>query len=168
MIRKWVSTMDYVKDLLEAINLYNEQDDISRDNLRDLICCISENTDLKSDPFVSELLYIASHKMRVFGYNYLNDFKEDPDENTRAIDLIKGDLILNRYRSKSSNNKVLDKTQKKIVDFFNNLECKRLLLSAPTSYGKTFLMREILHYNVERYNNIILVFPTIALLTENV
>lgn len=168
MIKKRVSTVDYVKDLLEAINLYNEQDDKSRDNLRDLVCCISENPDLKSDPFVSELLYIASQKMRVFGYNSLNNLKEDPDKDARTIDLVRGDLILDKYKSKSSSDKVLDKTQKQIVDLFNSLKCKRLLISAPTSYGKTFLMREILYYNIERYNNVILVFPTIALLTENV
>lgn len=34
-------------------------------------------------------------------------------------------------------------------------------------YGKTFLMREIVFLNQERYNNILLVFPTVALLLEN-
>lgn len=44
---------------------------------------------------------------------------------------------------------------------------KRMLVSAPTSYGKTFIMREILYLNRHRYKNILLVFPTVALLREN-
>ncbi len=40
-------------------------------------------------------------------------------------------------------------------------------MSAPTSYGKTYLMREILYLNNKRYNTIMLIFPTIALLREN-
>lgn len=47
------------------------------------------------------------------------------------------------------------------------MEIKRLMVSAPTSYGKTFLMREILLLNKERYSTILLVFPTVALLQEN-
>ena len=168
VITKGDSTVDYVKDLLRAINLYDEHDENSRDELRDLVCCISENSRLKSMPFVSELLYIASHKMRVFGYNNLNQFQEDPDDYARAIDLVKVDCILDSYKSENSHGWILDKTQKDILVFFNSLKCKRMLLSAPTSYGKTFLMREILYHNIKRYKNVVLVFPTIALLMENV
>ena len=41
------------------------------------------------------------------------------------------------------------------------------MVSAPTSFGKTFLLREIIFLNRERYKNILLLFPTIALLNEN-
>ena len=40
-------------------------------------------------------------------------------------------------------------------------------MSAPTSFGKTFILREILFLNQNRYKNILLIFPTIALLNEN-
>ena len=53
------------------------------------------------------------------------------------------------------------------MDIFQSLPQHRHLESAPTSYGKTFLMREIVFLNQERYNNILLVFPTVALLLEN-
>lgn len=58
-------------------------------------------------------------------------------------------------------------TQQEVIDIFQSLDNRRLLVSAPTSYGKTFLMREIVFLNKERYDNILLVFPTVALLLEN-
>ena len=159
--------MDYAKELLQAINTYSDSDMGSKEHLRDLVCIISENSKLKSDPFISKLLYIASQKMRVFGYNVQNGFTEDPDVMVRPMEALKNEAIKQSYSSKVWSNNILDKTQKEIVDFFQSLECKRMLVSAPTSYGKTFLMREILYLNNNRYKNILLVFPTIALLREN-
>jgi len=159
--------MDYAKELLQAVNMYNESDANSKNRLRDLVCIISENRTLKDDPFVSKLLYIASQKMRVFGYNIQNGFSDDPDIQVRPMEALKNEAIKQNYSSKVWSNNLLDKTQKEIVDFFNSLECKRMLVSAPTSYGKTFLMREILFLNQDRYNNVLLIFPTIALLREN-
>ena len=159
--------MDYAKELLLAINVYNESDADSKNRLRDLVCIISENASLKADPFISKLLYTASQKMRVFGYNIQNGFSEDPDTLVRPMEALKNESIKETYRSKVWQNNLLDKTQKEIIDFYNALECKRMLVSAPTSYGKTFLMREILFFNRKRYNNVLLIFPTIALLREN-
>lgn len=66
--------LDYVNLLLDAINKYNEDDVDSKNRLRDLVCIISENDSVKSDPLIKELLYTASHKMRIFGYNVQNGF----------------------------------------------------------------------------------------------
>ncbi|MDY0247630.1 MAG: helicase-related protein [Methanosarcina mazei] len=159
--------MDYAEELLQAINLYDEHDPESQETLRYLVCTISEDDTIKSDSFISKLLYIASQKMRVFGYNHLNDFKEDPDIHARFIDVVKNEVIIETYKSETAHEKTLDKSQKDIIDFFNSLECKRMLVSAPTSYGKTFLMREIVYHNRDRYNNVLLVFPTVALLIES-
>lgn len=65
---------DYVNLLLDAINNYNEEDVSSKNRLRDLVCIISENDSIKKDPLIRELLYTASHKMRIFGYNVQNGF----------------------------------------------------------------------------------------------
>ncbi len=164
---KEASIVDYAKELLQAINTYNDSDIRSKDNLRDLVCIISENEKLKVDPFISKLLYIASQKMRVFGYNFQNGFLEDPDVMVRPMEVLKNEAIKQNYRSKVWPKNLLDKTQKEIVELYQSLSIKRMLVSAPTSYGKTFLMREILYLNKDRYNNIVLVFPTIALLREN-
>lgn len=75
--------------------------------------------------------------------------------------------IIRRYQSKVRSNNILDKSQQSIIDYYQSLDKKRMLVSAPTSYGKTFIMREILYLNQKRYNNVLLVFPTVALLREN-
>ena len=158
---------DYAKLLLTAINQYDPEKSETIDYLRDLVCWISDQNEPKKDPTIAELLYIASQKMRVFGYNKLNGFKSDPVEIVGSISDIGGQAIQNLYQSVVDNEIMLDKTQKEVVDYFQSLSPRRLLVSAPTSYGKTFLMREILYINRDRYKNILLVFPTVALLLEN-
>lgn len=162
--------LDYVNLLLDAINKYNEDDVDSKNRLRDLVCIISENDSVKSDPLIKELLYTASHKMRIFGYNVQNGFYKQENINEKHISELQAlynQSIVNMYRSKVRNNNILDKSQKSIIDFYQSLDIKRMLISAPTSYGKTFIMREILCLNQEKYKNILLVFPTVALLREN-
>lgn len=162
--------LDYVNLLLDAINKYNEDDVDSKNRLRDLVCIISENDSVKSDPLIKELLYTASHKMRILGYNVQNGFYKQENINEKHISELQAlynQSIVNMYRSKVRNNNILDKSQKSIIDFYQSLDIKRMLISAPTSYGKTFIMREILYLNQEKYKNILLVFPTVALLREN-
>jgi hypothetical protein len=158
---------DCVNQLLNAINEYDPANIESVNRLRDLVCICSDNTQLKQDPFVASLLYTASQKMRVFGYNMLNHFRENPSTSSGIIDDICDDAIKGLYRSKVNANNILDRTQKEVIDMFQNISPRRLLVSAPTSYGKTFLMREIVFLNRERYKTILLVFPTVALLQEN-
>ncbi len=157
---------DYISQLLQAINNYDPEDDRSINHLRDLVCWISDDDTLKKDPVIKELLYVASQKMRVFGYNALNNFLEDPGRST-VMSKLRNDAINNLYRSQVDKQNLLDKTQKDIIDTFQNSAPHRLLVSAPTSYGKTFLMREIVFLNKDRYKKILLVFPTVALLLEN-
>lgn len=158
---------DYVSQLLSAINQYDPDDNQSVDCLRDSVCWISSNEELKKEPVIAQLLYIASQKMRVFGYNMLNKLTDDPNHSISAIDDIENQAIKKLYSSKVNSSNILDKSQMEVVEEFQNRNPHRLLVSAPTSYGKTFLMREIVFLNKERYNNILLVFPTVALLLEN-
>ena len=60
------------------------------------------------------------------------------------------------------NNQILHKYQKEIVDKFSHRTSNRYVLSAPTSFGKTFLTYEII--KKMNYSNILLIFPTISLL----
>ncbi len=158
---------DCVNQLLNAINEYDPDNAKSVNRLRDLVCICSDNSEMKRDPFIASLLYTASQKMRVFGYNMLNHFATNPDTGTGSIDAVRDDAIKGLYRSKVNVNNILDRTQKEVVDMFQRISPRRLLVSAPTSYGKTFLMREIVFLNRERYKTILLVFPTVALLQEN-
>lgn len=55
--------------------------------------------------------------------------------------------------------------QKEILGFFTHEHPNRFFLSASTSFGKTFLIYEIIRKM--EYNTIVLIFPTIALMSEN-
>lgn len=57
------------------------------------------------------------------------------------------------------------KFQKQVLDLFQKGSQNRFFLSATTSFGKTFLVYEIV--KKLNYENIALIFPTIALLSEN-
>ncbi len=63
------------------------------------------------------------------------------------------------------NNFKLHKYQKQVLDLFVKEQENRYFLSASTSFGKTFLVYEII--KKMNYKNVLLVFPTIALLSEN-
>lgn len=158
---------DYTNQLLTAINQYDPDDSQTRDHLRDLVCWVSDNAELKNDPIIADLLYIASQKMRVFGYNKLNGYAENPNASVGMMGDVGDRAIKELYRSDTDRGITLDQSQKEVIDLFQNIFPHRLLVSAPTSYGKTFLMREIVFRNKERYKNILLVFPTVALLLEN-
>lgn len=158
---------DYTSQLLTAINRYDPDDAKTQDHLRDLVCWISDDSELKKDPIIADLLYIASQKMRVFGYNKLNGFIENPDTTIGFMGDIGNQAINELYKSEIDSSFTLDQSQKEVIDLFQNISPRRLLVSAPTSYGKTFLMREIIFRNRDRYKNILLVFPTVALLLEN-
>lgn len=66
--------------------------------------------------------------------------------------LIRGDSKLHRY-------------QKAVLDAFVTTQRNRYVLTAPTSFGKTFLVYEIIQKL--QYQNILLIFPAISLLSEN-
>lgn len=58
----------------------------------------------------------------------------------------------------------LHRFQKQILEKFTN-NINRFVLTAPTSFGKTFVVYQILQKM--KYRTVLLVFPTISLLTEN-
>ena len=60
---------------------------------------------------------------------------------------------------------VLHRYQKDVLDKFVAGRQNRFILSAPTSFGKTFIVYEIIKKML--YSNVVLVFPTISLLSEN-
>lgn len=60
---------------------------------------------------------------------------------------------------------MLHRYQKEVYDSFSVSRRNRVFLSAPTSFGKTYLVYKIVQKM--SYDNIVLIFPTIALLGEN-
>ena len=59
----------------------------------------------------------------------------------------------------------LHRYQKAVLDMFQENRNNRFFLSATTSFGKTYLVYEIIRKM--QYHNILLIFPTLALLSEN-
>ena len=155
-----------LRELSQLINA-NHLSDEQINRAKDIICYLSEGKKKNQIPgaylqTVDFLLYTASVRLRTFGYNRLNDFKSDVfnDDETSKLK----DECITRYYS-TPTNFVLDKQQKKVLDAFED-SGKRLFLSAPTSFGKTFLLKEIIYRNYELFSNIVIVLPTVALLME--
>ena len=91
------------------------------------------------------------------GFNKKIDI-DDYDLKTIAAELYETSLYL-------PNMNKAHKYQKEILDKFDMTKVNRFFLSASTSFGKTHLVYDILLKM--KYENIALIFPTIALLAEN-
>lgn len=137
------------------------------EELRDLVCEISDKKIGFSDPLTKELLFMASQKMRTFGYNVLNNISLPEDVGDNNISFVYKNEVINQFYS-SRTGVQLDKFQKEIIDTFTNLVVKRILVSAPTSFGKTFILKEMIFQNIDQYQNVLLIFPTLSLLEENI
>lgn len=74
------------------------------------------------------------------------------------------DLMLSEInRSVLDNQIILNRYQIEILDILSK---HNLFLSAPTSFGKTYVMLEFIKRNIDKLNNIIFIIPTIALMNE--
>ncbi|MYL44510.1 DEAD/DEAH box helicase [Virgibacillus halodenitrificans] len=158
--------MEPIRKLIRAINLYDESTE-KFEELRDLVCEISDKKIGFSDPLTKELLFMASQKMRTFGYNVLNNISLPEDVGDNNISFVYKNEVINQFYS-SRTGVQLDKFQKEIIDTFTNLVVKRILVSAPTSFGKTFILKEMIFQNIDQYQNVLLIFPTLPLLEENI
>ena len=160
-----------VKELLkEAIRIINRPylKDDDRNRLKDILCFLSEwrannKSDAEKYPQLNFVLYNASRKLRTFGYNRLNNLTNESINAGDELAFLKDTAVDELYRTESGF--VLDKLQKEVIDEFENAH-QRLFLSAPTSFGKTFLLKEIIYRHRAEYSNIIIVLPTVALLME--
>ena len=155
-----------IKELLSLTNCA-EMDESTFSRMKDLVCFLSEKRQQHIIPkdehqYLDFVLYAAATRMRTFGYNRQNSFSIDDFSGDAPLSF-KDLSIANYYRTTSG--AVLDRLQKEVLDKFEAYN-HRLFLSAPTSFGKTFLLKEILYQNQNRYNNIAIVLPTVALLME--
>lgn len=159
--------MEYLYKLVNLLNQYDGNDRKVENEIRDLICFISDDPNYMANELYRNIIFEASQKLRVFGY--IKGTNKISQEEFYYDDLndIKHLAVQKYYQSKVYRNNLLDKRQKDVVDRFMSLKKKRIIVSAPTSFGKTFLLREIIYLNKDMYHNILLLFPTIALLNEN-
>lgn len=159
--------MKYLYELVDLLNKYDKNNIEVENRIRDLVCYISDNSEYMQIDLYRSVIFEAAQKLRMFGYiKGVNRIAQDEFDYDNLND-VKHSAIQHFYKSKVYSNNLLDKRQKEVIDKFMSLDHRRILVSAPTSFGKTFLLREIIFLNRERYKNIILLFPTIALLNEN-
>jgi len=167
---------NYVTDQIKLIKqgLYHKTDYIKLlENTYNLLICSSNNTDyynlglsaichisdnVPDDEFIKYILKDCIVASRVFLYaNMLRDKNKNQSFiNNSMID----DFAADYYTMKSGT--ILTKDQKEIL--WLHKKHKRLIVSAPTSFGKSRIIEEIILIN--NYKNIIIVLPTIALLSE--
>lgn len=120
-----------------------------------VICHVSEY--LPNDSLLKELLIECISASRVFLYR---DMLEQKFPNSFQTSSYFEDFARAFYTLET--NTTLTKEQKELFDFFQIN--KRIVVSAPTSFGKSRIITEIINHN--DYGNIAIILPTIALLSE--
>lgn len=117
-----------------------------------------------SDADLKFLRHIAIEVGIPHYFEMLNNFQNVRD---RRIDINLKTLqdMIKEAVLHTSEDSIIHGYQNEVLAKFKNNNLNRFFLSASTSFGKTFLVYEIIRKM--RYNNIVLIFPTIALLSEN-
>lgn len=112
------------------------------------------------------LSYIANEAGVPQYYDMLLEYKsKDEIEVVDSISLsMLGSYFYDASLCVNEGKNKLHRFQKQILDRFTSGE-NRYVLTAPTSFGKTFIVYQILQKM--KYNTVLLIFPTISLLTEN-
>lgn len=152
-------SFDEFKELLEGTYeiLQKNIDDNELYNFSlSVICHVSEY--LPEDLFLKEILLECISSSRVFLYR---DMLENKSELIKQILPSLSEEFAREFYTLESGT-TLTKEQKKLFSEFQ--KHRRIVVSAPTSFGKSRIITEIINQN--EYSNIAIVLPTIALLTE--
>ncbi|MEH0092373.1 helicase-related protein [Vibrio metschnikovii] len=115
-------------------------------------------SDLKFLKYISNMCGIPHYYDLMVGKFGHEDSINDFDLNTLSSSIYESTLYVDDQVK-------LHKYQKQVINLFDKDCNNRYFLSATTSFGKTYLIYEII--KKMKYINIILIFPTIALLSEN-
>ena len=122
---------------------------------------------IKDEPLSASDLEFLKYISNAVGiphyYDLLNKFEKNNSLSNISLNTISS-LIYESTLHVDENLKI-HRYQKEILNQFSPDKKNRYFLSATTSFGKTFLVYEIIR-KLE-YKNIALIFPTIALLSEN-
>ena len=152
-------TFEEFKKLLEQ-TYHLLQNNLENENCYSLslsvICHVSEY--LPDDTLIHELLLECINASRIFLYRDMLEGKSKDFSN--YLPSIYEDFARNFYTL--GTNTTLTKDQKFLFNSFQKF--KRIVVSAPTSFGKSKIITEIINHN--DYSNIAIILPTIALLTE--
>jgi len=142
--------------LIDTYRLLDSSDDENY-NLSLSVICHTANLN-HQDKMIQQLLHDCIIKSRIFLYDNLLQ-KINP---TYTPTISAQDNLLQSLYTSSKTNTTLTKPQKEVFDSFQ--KNRRLIVSAPTSFGKTRIIREIISHNT--YSKIVLIMPTVSLLAE--
>ncbi|WP_431787095.1 helicase-related protein [Vibrio harveyi] len=115
-------------------------------------------SDLKFLKYISNMCGIPHYYDLMVGKFGHDDVINDFDLNTLSSSIYESTLYVDEQTK-------IHKYQKQVLNLFKEDRKNRYFLSATTSFGKTYLIYEII--KKMKYRNVILIFPTIALLSEN-
>jgi hypothetical protein len=155
-------------NLLEINNLLR-QNAINPQNAFSVIKSIANNLNQKNEVYLQEVILRVIEQREMFG-NYqsiINDFAReiglfpylDPEELNLADKIA---YEFHRPDGVEQDNIVFHRAQARV--YFELLDGKNVILSAPTSFGKSLVIDTIIA--TERFKNIAIVLPTIALIDE--
>jgi superfamily II DNA/RNA helicase len=151
-----LSSDDLEQLLVQTYRLLDSSDEDEYNLCLSVICHVA---DLNfEDLLIQQLLHDTIVKSRIFLYDKLLHDRQasfDPQISSQ-------DILAQSFYTSGNTNTTLTKPQKEIFDLFQ--EHRRVLVSAPTSFGKTRIVREIIAHN--DYKNIVLIMPTVSLLSE--
>lgn len=144
---------------LEIENLHNQivgKENISRDELKKVISLIEDVP--KDNKLLLSLISELIDETRIFNYKKLFNeiYNLDLSEYESSINYFK------RARYYDQDDRYLTPDQEKVIEEF--FKKRRLIVSAPTSFGKSLLITKIIE--LSDYKNIALILPTKALLYE--
>ena len=161
--------MDRYQSSANVVKLYNQ---LQSEKIKDYdflkgVCNYFDK--IKSENLQQHDLKFLRHLANMAGVPHYYDllfsrFKHNEDKLT-SFDLSTVSSILHELSLHVDENIKIHKYQKQVLDLFQKGKNNRYFLSASTSFGKTFLIYEII--KKQEYKNIALLFPTIALLSEN-
>lgn len=159
--------MDRIKEaanVVIAINKYRNGQ-IEDYNLIKSVCSYFD--EIKDEDISQSDLRFLKYISNIIGIPHFFDLLPNFKNNIliEQIDLNTLSSLMYESTLHTSNESKVHKYQKDILDSFEPEKQNRYFLSASTSFGKTHLVFEIL--KKMKYNNIVLIFPTIALLSEN-
>lgn len=159
--------MDRIEEttnVLRQINKLNSKE-ISDDILIKSVC--DYFNEIKNDRLNQSDLKFLKYISNITGIPHYFDLLNSFDQVTEIEEYNLNTFSSLLYESTlhTNENMKVHKYQMKIMDLFQTGKLNRYFLSASTSFGKTHIVFEII--KKMNYENVVLIFPTIALLSEN-
>jgi len=160
--------MDRIQEasiVIKSLNKYLNKEIENYDFITDVCAYFDKIKDIKLNPsdlkflkYISNIAGIPHYYDLLFDkFNHKEEF-DNYDLNTLSSMIYESTLHIDKDIK-------IHKYQKEVLNLFDTKKQNRFFLSASTSFGKTFLIYEII--KKMQYKNVVLIFPTIALLSEN-